>query len=117
MASEDVDRYLEGIEEPMRSTLETLRRRIAAAIPEADEGLSYGVPVFRIQGKPIAGFSAATRHVSYLPHSGTVLASIDPAELEGFSTSKGAVKMTADTPLPDHLVRLLIATRRAEAEV
>ncbi len=117
MSSDEIDTYLATLDEPKRSTLDALRRTIAGVIPEADEGLSYGVPVFRIGGKPIAGFSAASRHLSYLPHSGEILASLPADQLEGFSASKGAVKMPVDTPLPERLVRTLIVLRRAEAGV
>jgi uncharacterized protein YdhG (YjbR/CyaY superfamily) len=117
MARHEVDEYLATLDEPRRSTLETLRRRIAAEIPEAEEGLSYGVPVFRIGGKPIAGFSAAKHHLSYLPHSGSILSSLDAEQLQGFTASKGALKMAVDNPLPAELVRTLIDLRRAEAGV
>jgi uncharacterized protein YdhG (YjbR/CyaY superfamily) len=117
MASDEVDGYLAALDEPKRSTLETMRRLIAAEIPEAEEGLSYGVPVFRIEGKPIAGFSAAKQHLSYLPHSGSILGSLDADQLQGFTATKGAVKMAVDTPLPAALIRILIVLRRAEAGV
>ena len=56
MSADHVDEYLAKVDEPKRSTLEHLRRFIAAVIPEAEQGLSYGVPVFKIAGKPVAGF-------------------------------------------------------------
>ncbi len=117
MSRTAIDDYLDQLDEPRRSTLVALRCAIRAVIPDADEGLSYGVPVFRISGKPIAVFSAASRHVSYLPHSGDVLASFSDDDLAGFSASKGALRMPVDTPLPDDLVRRLVEVRRAEAGV
>jgi len=48
MSADEVDAYLAGLEEPKRSTLEALRRSILQAIPDAEQGLSYGVPVFRL---------------------------------------------------------------------
>lgn len=117
MSTRDVDDYLEQLDEPKRSTLEHLREMIAAAIPEAEQGISYGVPVFRIGGKPIAGFSAAKNSLSYLPHSGNVLASISEQELAGLTASKGALRFAVDQPPPDALVHKLIDARRAEAQV
>lgn len=117
MSSDEIDAYLEALDEPRRSTLAALRRTIAEAIPEAEEGLSYGAPVFRIDGRPIAGFAAAARHLSYLPHSGTVLGAMTPEELRGFAASKGSLRMPVDTPLPADLVGELIRRRRAEAGV
>ena len=45
-------------------------------VPDADQGLSYGMPAFKVQGKTVAGFAAFTNHLSYLPHSGSVLAEL-----------------------------------------
>ena len=116
MAADEIDEYLSGIEEPKRSTLTELRRSILAVIPEAEQGLSYGVPVFRIGGKNVAGFSAAKHHLSYLPHSGRVLGALSD-ELAGFAASKGALRMPIDQPIPPELVARLIEARRAEAGV
>lgn len=117
MSAAEVDTYLAQLDEPKRSTLEHLRRSIAEVIPEADQGLSYGVPVFRISGTPVAGFSAAKRWLSYLPHSGDVLSTMSEDDLGGLSATKGALRFPIDQPLPDALVRKLIDARRAEAGV
>ena len=82
--------------------------------PEAEPGLSYAVPAFRLNGKLIAGFSAAARHLSYLPHSGSVLSSMNADVLAGFTWSKGALRFAVDEPLPRELVEKLLAARRAE---
>ena len=117
MSADEVDAYLAQLDEPRRSTLEQVRRSIANAIPEAEQGLSYGVPVFRIGGKPVAGFSAAKRWLSHLPHSGEILSALSQEDLGGLTASKGALRFPIDQPLPDALVRLLIDARRAEAGV
>jgi uncharacterized protein YdhG (YjbR/CyaY superfamily) len=58
VSAQEVDRYLEALEEPKRGTLALLRQRILDALPEAEQGISYGVPAFKVQGKTIAGFAA-----------------------------------------------------------
>jgi uncharacterized protein YdhG (YjbR/CyaY superfamily) len=40
--------------------------------PEAEQGISYGVPAFNVRGKTVAGFAAFRNHLSYLPHSDAV---------------------------------------------
>jgi uncharacterized protein YdhG (YjbR/CyaY superfamily) len=117
MSAEEVDAYLAQLDEPRRATLEALRKSIAGVIPEAEEGLSYSAPCFRIDGRAIAGFSAAKQHVSYLPHSGEILGTLAPAELDGFTASKGALKIPIGSTLPEALLRKLIAARRTEAGV
>ena len=90
---------------------------MGCAYPEAEQGIAYGAPAFRIAGTTVAGFSAAKQHLSYLPHSGTIVGSLTVEELAGFSATKGAVKMPVGTPLPASLVRRLIELRRTEAGV
>ena len=114
MSAAEIDRYLQELDEPKRSTLEHLRRTILGLLPSAQQGLSYGVPAFRVDGALVAGFSAAKNHLSYLPHSGTVLNSLQTGDLQGHTASKGALKFATDTPLPDDLVAKLITARLAE---
>jgi Domain of unknown function (DU1801) len=72
-STDEVDEYLRGVEEPGRSTLQTLRRTILEIVPDAEEVISYGVPAFRVGGETVAGFAAFKNHLSHLPHSGSVL--------------------------------------------
>jgi len=117
MSATEVDEYLAQLDAPQRAALEKLRRTILAVVPDAEQGMSYGVPVFRIAGKGVAGFSAAKRHMSYLPHSGSVLAGFTGDDLAGLAASKGALRFTVDTVPSEELVARLIAARRAEAGV
>ena len=62
MSSEEIDRYLATLDEPRRSTLAQLRATIRSIIPDAEEGLAYGAPAYRVRGKAIAGFAAFKTH-------------------------------------------------------
>src|SRR5450755_3537623 len=73
MSQRDIDRYLAALDEPKRSTLEALRQSILEVVPEAEQCISYGLPAFKVHGKVVAGFAAFKQHLSYLPHSGSVL--------------------------------------------
>lgn len=113
MSEQAVDAYLAALDEPKRETLERLRTTILDIVPDAEQCVSYGMPAFRLEGKVIAGFAAFKHHLSYLPHSGSVLPAL-AAELEQYPTSKGALQFPVDTPLPKSLVRKLIGERRRE---
>ena len=67
VSAEEIDQYLDALEEPKRTTLARLRQTILDILPEADQGISYGVPAFKVHGKTIAGFAAFKNHLSYLP--------------------------------------------------
>jgi uncharacterized protein YdhG (YjbR/CyaY superfamily) len=107
MATSDVDAYIEVLDEPKRGTLEEMRRRILEVIPDAEQKLSYAVPAFTVGGKVVAGLAAFKTHLSYLPHSGSVLGGL-AAELSQYERTKGALHFPIDEPLPRELIRSLI---------
>jgi uncharacterized protein YdhG (YjbR/CyaY superfamily) len=114
MSAQEIDEYLDGVEEPKRTTLARLRQTIADLLPQADQGMSYGLPVFKVGGKAIAGFAAFKNHLSYLPHSGSVFPQLSD-ELEGYSFSTGALRFGIAESLPAPLVEKLIAVRLRQA--
>jgi uncharacterized protein YdhG (YjbR/CyaY superfamily) len=114
VSAAEIDEYLDGLEEPKRATLEQLRRTILECIPEAEQGIAYGVPAFRLQGKVVAGFAAFKNHLSYLPHSGSVFPELRD-EFAAYTSSTGALRFPVDTPLPPAIVAQLIQVRVAQA--
>jgi uncharacterized protein YdhG (YjbR/CyaY superfamily) len=113
MSAKEVDDYLAGVEEPKRGTLQALRRTILEIVPDAEQGISYRVPAFRVRGKTIAGFAAFKEHLSYLPFSGSVLPKLAD-ELTEFTMTKSALHFPVDRPLPKTLVKKLIDARIEE---
>jgi uncharacterized protein YdhG (YjbR/CyaY superfamily) len=113
MSKQEIDRYLAALDEPKRGTLESLRRTILEVVPTADQAISYGMPAFKIDGKVVAGFAAFKNHLSYMPHSSSVISALADA-LAKYETSKGVVKFAVDKPLPKALVKRLITTRKRE---
>ncbi len=107
------DRYLAALAEPKRSTLAAVRRSILEVVPDAEQCTSYGGPAFKVQAKTVAGFAAFKNHLSYLPHSGSVLAAL-PDDVARYETSKGSLKFAVDKPLPKRLARKLVITRMRE---
>ena len=114
MSAAEIDAYLDELDEPKRSTLSQLRRDILAAVPDAEQCISYAVPGFKVAGKTIAGFAAFKNHLSYLPHSGSVFPEL-AEELAGYEKSSGALRFPVDRPLPAELVSKLVAVRLRQA--
>jgi uncharacterized protein YdhG (YjbR/CyaY superfamily) len=108
-----IDEYLAGQSPENRAALQKVRRAIHAAAPGAEEGISYGMPAFRLKGKLIAGLRAAANHCSFHPMSGETVATLQ-ADLKGYETSRGTIRFSARDGLPATLVRKLVKTRIAE---
>jgi uncharacterized protein YdhG (YjbR/CyaY superfamily) len=111
--AQDVDRYLAKVPEQHRATLEKLRKTIRAAAPRASEGISYGIPAFRIEGRPFIWYAAWKNHCSLYPLSDSVLEA-HAKHLKGYSTAKGTIRFAPDKPLPAAFVRDLVKMRMAE---
>lgn len=114
MSAAEIDVYLADVEEPKRSTLEELRRRILEVVPEAEQTISYNMPAFRLDGKVVAGFAAFKHHLSYLPHSGSVFDEM-AEDLEAYTYSKGSLRFAIDECLPQKVVKRLIEIRIHQA--
>ena len=114
VSKKEIDQYLGTFDEPKRATLAQLRDTIVAIVPNAEECISYGMPAFKLRGKTIAGFAAFKSHLSYLPHSGSVIPQL-AKETEGYTKTKGSLHFPVDKPLPKKLVKKLLDARMAEA--
>ena len=109
-----IDEYLATLDEPKRATLTSLRDTILAIVPDAEQCISYGMPAFKLRGKTIAGFAAFKNHLSYLPHSGSVIPQL-AKDTAAYTSTKGSLHFPVDEPLPEALVRKLLEVRMAEA--
>jgi uncharacterized protein YdhG (YjbR/CyaY superfamily) len=114
VSANEIDDYLDALEEPKRATLSQLRDTIMAIVPDAEQCISYGMPAFKVRGRTIAGFAAFKNHLSYLPHSGSVIPKL-VEETEGYTFTRGSLHFAIDKPLPKTLVKKLLAVRMDEA--
>jgi uncharacterized protein YdhG (YjbR/CyaY superfamily) len=101
-----VDAYLAALPDDQRAALQHLREVILDAAPGAAESISYGIPTFKVQGKQICHLGAAAKHCAFYP--GAIVDRF-AAELAPWSTSKGTVRFQPDRPLPDDLIRRMVA--------
>jgi uncharacterized protein YdhG (YjbR/CyaY superfamily) len=108
-----VDEAISEVGSPSREALQhivDIARRLA---PEAEDGVSYGMPALRVAGKPFVGVVAAAKHLSLFPFSPAAIESVRD-DLAHYSVSKGTVRFTAEHPLPDDVVERLLRARLAE---
>jgi uncharacterized protein YdhG (YjbR/CyaY superfamily) len=83
-----IDAYLALLSDEKRAALEKLRRAISSAAPKAEECISYGVPAFRLGGRLLVAFGAATNHCAFYPGALPVKAHED--ELEAYAAKQPA---------------------------
>jgi uncharacterized protein YdhG (YjbR/CyaY superfamily) len=109
---QDVAAYIARAPKEVRERLEQMRAAIKRAAPKATEFISYGMPVYKYE-KPFIGFAAMKNHIGLYPMSGSFTAA-HQEEVAGYKTSKGAIQLPLDKPVPLSLVRKIVKLRIAE---
>ncbi len=114
MASEatTVDENIRSCPQDVQAVLREIRRRVHAAIPEAGETISYGIPTMTLGGTRLLYFGAWKTHVSVYPVPGG-----DPAleqEMAPYQAGKGTLKFRFAKPIPYELIERVAAALASE---
>lgn len=110
-----VDEYIDGFTGPGRELLEQLRALAHEAVPEASEAIKWGYPAWvHPSGTILFMVSGHARHAS-VAFTPSTCEGFD-AQLAGFATGKGTVKLPYGQPVPGDLLRRMIAFRVREHE-
>ncbi|HKY52434.1 MAG TPA: DUF1801 domain-containing protein [Candidatus Limnocylindria bacterium] len=108
-----MDAFLARVPRDKRAALQSLRKTMQAAAPTATEGISYGVPMLKLAGRPLVSFGYGAEHCSFYVQSPAVMRA-HAADLKSYDTSAGTIRFSADKPLPSVLVTKLVKARIRE---
>ena len=109
-----VDDNLSKLPEDQRRVLLSLREAILSVIPDAEEVISYGVPMFKLNGKGVIAMSAKKDYCSLHLMSPPLAKSME-SELKKYL--KGVtLHFTPDQPLPVELVKKIVKARLKEMQ-
>ena len=96
-----IDEYIAAQGEGVRSKLRELRGVLRAAIPEAEERISWSMPTYW-KGQNLIHFAAAKKHIGLYPGGEATAAFAE--KLAGLSVSKGTIRLPLDRELPAALI-------------
>ena len=107
-----VDEYLAAQPEAVRPKLQQVRAAIKRSVPQAEEGIGYRMPGYKLHGKPMLYFAGFKEHYSLFGASGTFLAALED-ELRGYELRKGTVRFPLTKPVPVRLISRIAKLRAA----
>lgn len=113
MPANTIDEYLAELDDVKRATLSAIRSMLLELEPKLVEGIAWGAPVFKYNGKNVASIAAFKNHLVYAPQSTTAMDAV--ASLLGdYETAKATFKFAVDHVPSRDLIAALLAARIAE---
>ncbi len=98
----NVDAYIASFPEKTQEILREIRSIIKKTAPDATEGISYGMPGYKLNGRPLVYFAGFQKHIGFYPTDSGIRKFLP--ELSEYKHSKGAVQFPINKPLPFDLI-------------
>lgn len=107
--AENVNEYIATFAKEVQKILEQVRQTIRKAAPDAEESISYAMPAFKLNGKPLIYFAGYENHIGlYATPSGHAAFE---KELSKYKQGKGSVQFPMDEPMPLDLISRIVKFR------
>ena len=107
-----VDEYIESFPSDIQILLQQIRETVTKSAPQADEAISYGMPAYKLNGKPLVYFAAFKNHVGFYatPTGHAAFAE----KLSKYKQGKGSVQFSLNEPMPLDLIAEIVEFRVRE---
>jgi uncharacterized protein YdhG (YjbR/CyaY superfamily) len=108
----DVEKYISGFSGEVKLRMKNVRGVVLKCAPGSVEEMAYGMPGYKLNGKPLVYFGAFKNHIGfYATPSGHKKFE---KELDGYKQGKGSVQFPLDESLPIELIKKLVEFRVKE---
>lgn len=110
----EVDAYINKFEGDPKERLLTLRTLITNAVPDAEEGIMYGLVGYKYNKKPLVYFGSFPNHTGFYatPQGHAEFAE----DLSKYKQGKGSVQFPHNQPLPTELVARMVKFNKRKLE-
>lgn len=105
-----IEEYILQCPEEWQERLRRLRQIIKETAPEASEKISWKMPTFCLNGY-LVHFALNKAHIGLYPGSEGVERFKEKLESGGYKFSKGAIQFPLKDPLPEELIKEIVAFR------
>lgn len=107
-----VNEYIKDFPKDVQGLLEQIRTIITQSAPAAEESIAYGMPAYKLYGRPLVYFAGFKNHIGFyaMPTGHAEFAK----ELSEYKQGKGSVQFPLDKPLPLQLIIKIVKFRAKE---
>lgn len=104
-----VDEYISNFPKEIQLILKEIQQTIRKSAPEAEESISYGMPAYKLNKKPLVFFAAFKNHIGFYatPTGHQAFAE----ELSKYKQGKGSVQFPINKPMPLDLIERIVKFR------
>jgi len=111
---ESVNAYIAAQPPRGRPVLERVRATLRKALPGAKEGISYQIPVYKLNGVMVLYFAGYAGHYAIYPATPHVVTALKKA-LKGLLHGRATIRFPIDEPVQARLVTRIAKLRAEEA--
>jgi uncharacterized protein YdhG (YjbR/CyaY superfamily) len=108
-----VDEYIASQPEAVQGVLARVRNTIRKAMPGAEEGISYQIPTYKLNGRPVLYFAGWRQHYSLYPSTNRLVAAFK-ADLARYEVNKGTIRFPLAEAVPVKLIAGIAKFRAQE---
>jgi len=108
-----VDEYIASQPEDVQNVLKRVRSTICKAVPGTEEVISYQIPTYKMNGRPVLHFAGWRQHYSLYPSNDRLVAAFKDA-LAPYEVNKGTIRFPLSEPVPVKLIEGIARFRAKE---
>ena len=106
----DVETYIAQFPDEVQIILEKIRAIILAEVPEAEERISYAMPGYYLNKKPLVYFAGYKNHIGF--YATPTGHEKFEKELSKFKQGKGSVQFPLNQAIPYDLIKEIMKFRK-----
>ena len=108
-----VDEYIASQPEAVQNVLKRVRSTICKAVPGTEEVISYQIPTYKLNGRPVLHFAGWREHYSLYPSNDRLVAAFKD-DLAPYEVDKGTIRFPLSEPVPVKLIERIAKFRAKE---
>lgn len=108
----NIEEYIKSFPAAIQRKLLEIRSIIKKSAPDGEETISYAIPTFKLNGKPLVHYAGFKNHIGFyaLPTGHEAF----QKEFSVYKTGKGSVQFPLDKELPADLIAKVVKFRIQE---